>query len=220
MAHIQCARTALRQIIKEPNAQRSDRMIQPLLYASQGIRYRKLEVILTTNIERLGKAGETVKVAPGFFRNHLMPKLLAVPNIDKFAYLIREQRKIYQPEEVEEKEVKVVTQKVEDKSKEYEKAARRLDNAKLVLRRLIDVQKFRTRESKLDPIALRAPVTKDELVAEVARQLCVRIQPDNLELHNPLTSFGEYEVPLRLPNSIPIPEGKLQWTLKVKIRGK
>lgn len=219
MARIHGVRTALRQIIKDPNAQRSDRMIQPLLFASQGIRFRKLEVILTTNIERLGKAGETVKVAPGFFRNHLMPKLLAVPNIEKFAYLIREQRKMYQPEEVEE-EVKVVKKTVEDKSKEYEKAARRLDSAKLVLRRLIDVHKFKTRESKLDPIVLRAPVTKEELAAEVARQLCVRIQPDNLELPNPLSAFGEYEVPLRLPNSIPIPEGKLQWTLKVKIRGK
>ena len=46
------------------------------------------------SIEKLGKAGQTVKVAPGHFRNHLMPKLLAVPNIEKFAHLIREQRKV------------------------------------------------------------------------------------------------------------------------------
>ena len=46
------------------------------------------------SVDKLGKAGETVKVAPGYFRNHLMPKLLAVPNIDKYAYLIREQRKV------------------------------------------------------------------------------------------------------------------------------
>ena len=46
-------------------------------------------------MENLGKAGETVKVAPGYFRNYLMPKLLAVPNIDKFAYLVREQRKVF-----------------------------------------------------------------------------------------------------------------------------
>lgn len=47
------------------------------------------------DIDKLGKAGETVKVAPGYFRNHLMPKLLAVPNIDKFAYLVTEQRKVF-----------------------------------------------------------------------------------------------------------------------------
>jgi hypothetical protein len=45
-------------------------------------------------IDKLGKAGEVVKVAPGHFRNHLMPKMLAVPNLDKFAILIREQRKV------------------------------------------------------------------------------------------------------------------------------
>lgn len=51
-------------------------------------------VLYIQNIDKLGKAGETVKVAPGYFRNHLMPKLLAVPNIEKFAYLISEQRKV------------------------------------------------------------------------------------------------------------------------------
>ncbi|XP_022744585.1 uncharacterized protein LOC111295385 isoform X2 [Durio zibethinus] len=132
--------------------------MQPLLYACQGVRYRKLEVILTTSIEKLGKA------APGYFRNHLMPKLLAVPNIDKFAYLSREQRKIYQPEE---EEVQVVTKKVEDNTKEYEKAANRLVNAWLVLRRFINVEKFRARATKDDPIESRSPVTKDELITEV-----------------------------------------------------
>lgn len=218
MACIQYGRNALRQIIKDTtNVQKHDRLMQPLLYASQGIRYRKLEVILTTSIEKLGKAGETVKVAPGYFRNHLMPKLLAVPNIDKFAYLIREQRKIYQPKE---EEVQVVTKNVEDKTKEYEKAANRLVNARLVLRRFINVEKFRARATKDDPIELRSPVSKEELIAEVARQLCVQIEPENLYLPTPLSTFGDFELPLRLPKSIPLPEGRVNWTLQVKIRGK
>nr|XP_043621720.1 50S ribosomal protein L9-like [Erigeron canadensis] len=179
----------------------------PLFYAAQGVRYRKLEVILTTNIDKLGKAGETVKVAPGHFRNHLMPKLLAVPNIDKFAYLISEQRKIYQPKEVEE--VKVVHKTEEDTMKEYRTAAIRLENAKLVLRKYI----------KIDT-EIRSPVEKEEIVSEVARQLGVHIEPDNLQLTAPLTTLGEFEVPLRLPKSLPLPEGKVNWTLDVKIRKK
>jgi hypothetical protein len=51
--------------------------------------------MLLQSIDKLGKAGEVVKVAPGHFRNHLMPKMLAVPNIDKFAILVREQRKVW-----------------------------------------------------------------------------------------------------------------------------
>ncbi|XP_021895880.1 uncharacterized protein LOC110813158 [Carica papaya] len=219
MAYMQHARNALCHIIKQNSLHSSDHVMHHrLLYACHGVRYRKLEVILTTNIQKLGKAGETVKVAPGYFRNHLMPKLLAVPNIDKFAYLIREQRKIYQPEE--EEEVKVVTKVEEDKTKEYEKAAKRLANAQLVLRRFINVEKFRARSMKDDPIELHSPVTADELISEVARQLCVQIQPENVHLPSPLTTFGEFEVPLRLPKSLPLPEGRLNWTLKVKIRGK
>eukprot|EP00262_Sarcandra_glabra_P005024 TRINITY_DN16267_c0_g1_i1.p1 TRINITY_DN16267_c0_g1~~TRINITY_DN16267_c0_g1_i1.p1 ORF type:complete len:210 (-),score=24.21 TRINITY_DN16267_c0_g1_i1:243-872(-) len=206
--HMQCRRNVVRQLLKETTSTHtSHRMLHPLLFLTQGLRFRKLEVILTTPIEKLGKAGETVKVAPGYFRNHLMPKLLAVPNIDKYAYLIREQRKLYQREEVET--VTVVPKTKEDKMKEYQGAAKRLDNARLVLRRLIKVDN-----------ELRSPVTKDELVAEVARQLGVAIQPENLHLPSELTSFGEFEIPLHLPKSIPLPEGKVLWTLNVKIRRK
>ncbi|KAE8684345.1 Ribosomal protein L9/RNase H1 isoform 2 [Hibiscus syriacus] len=184
-----------------------------MLYACQGIRHRKLDVILMKSIEKLGKAGETVKVAPGYFRNHLMPKLLAVHNIDKFAYLIREQRKIYQPKE---EEVQIVTKKnVEDQSKEYEKAAYRLLYNRLMLRRSINVEKFHARSTKDDPIQLHSPVTKDELVAE----LCIKIEPENLHLPTPLETFGMFDVQLRMPRSIPLPEGRFNWTLKVKIRG-
>ncbi|GJN01166.1 hypothetical protein PR202_ga18411 [Eleusine coracana subsp. coracana] len=185
----------------------------PVLFSGHGLRYRKLEVILTTSIDKLGKAGEVVKVAPGHFRNHLMPKMLAVPNIDKFAILIREQRKLYQREE--EEVVKEVTKEDDDarqqeeRLKEYQTAAKRLDNALLVLRRFISTGN-----------ELRAPVTKDEIVSEVARQLNINIHPDNLHLQSPLASLGEFELPLRLPRDIPRPEGKLQWTLKVKIRRK
>ncbi|KAI0493911.1 hypothetical protein KFK09_024038 [Dendrobium nobile] len=185
-----------------------------LLFAGHGLRYRnrKLEVILTTTIDKLGKAGETVKVAPGHFRNHLMPKMLAVPDIPKFAFLIREQRKLYKREE--EEPVKEVPKEKEDtsqesKMKEYEMAAKRLNNAQLSLRRHIKVDS-----------ELREPVTKKELVAEVARQLCVNIHPDNIHLPSPLSSLGEYEVVLRLPREIPRPEGLLQWTLNVKVRRK
>lgn len=200
MAYIHYCRNIIRQSF--------DRVLHhPTLFTGQGVRYRKLEVILTTTIDKLGKAGETVKVAPGHFRNHLMPKLLAVPNIDKFAHLISEQHKIYQPKEVEE--VKVVHKTEEDITKEYQIAAKRLDSAKLVLRRFIKVDN-----------ELREPVTKDEIVAEVARQLSVRIETENLHLPTPLPYLGEFEVPLRLPKSIPLPEGKVQWTLDVKIRRK
>ncbi|ESR55803.1 hypothetical protein CICLE_v10023889mg [Citrus x clementina] len=211
MAFTQHGRNALRQITKES----SDRVLHhPLLFSCQGLRYRRLEVILTT------VTGETVKVAPGYFRNHLMPKLLAVPNIEKFAHLIREQRRIFQPEEEEEEEVRVIRKSEDNMSREFEKAARRLENARLVLRRFPNIEKLRSRASKDDPVELRSRVTKEELVVEVASQLSISIEPANLHLPSPLSAFGEYEVPMRLPKAIPLPEGKIQWILNVKVRGK
>uniref|UniRef100_A0A0D3AMK7 Large ribosomal subunit protein bL9c n=1 Tax=Brassica oleracea var. oleracea TaxID=109376 RepID=A0A0D3AMK7_BRAOL len=233
MAHVAQSRNVIRHVVSRGTAfhKTENAIHHPLLFACQGVRYRKLEVILTTGIEKLGKGGETVKVAPGYFRNHLMPKLLAVPNIDKYAHLIREQRKMRNYEEKEE--VKVVHKSSEVQTKEFEKAAKRLANANLVLRKLIDKEKFKNRSSKEDKPDVQTPVTKEEIVSEilssswvavsvllkVARQLCVKIDPDNVVLTEPLATFGEYEVPLKFPKTIPLPPGTVQWILKVKVRG-
>lgn len=47
-------------------------------------------------IERLGQAGQIVKVAPGFARNCLMPNKLALPAIEKFVLLVQNQLKVNQ----------------------------------------------------------------------------------------------------------------------------
>ncbi|XP_074559422.1 uncharacterized protein LOC141815371 [Curcuma longa] len=221
MSPARCCGAAVFRHLLGSQASSSANITNPFLFSAQGVRHRKLEVILTTTIDKLGKAGETVKVAPGHFRNHLMPKLLAVPNIEKYAFLMREQRKLYQRDEGELAKEAPITEQVkeqdetsdskakQEKLKEYQAAARRLDNARLTLWRYIKVDN-----------EIPTPVNKDEIVAEVARQLAVNIHPDNLHLPSPLSSLGEHEVPLRLPREIPRPEGRLQWTLNIKIRRK
>ncbi|MDD2540555.1 MAG: 50S ribosomal protein L9 [Desulfuromonadaceae bacterium] len=44
-----------------------------------------MKVILNENIETLGHIGDIVKVAPGYARNYLLPKKLAIPATDKNA---------------------------------------------------------------------------------------------------------------------------------------
>lgn len=58
------------------------------------------------------------------------------------------------------------------------------------------------------------------MLFQVARQLCVQLTPENLQLPSPLSTVGEYEVPLHFPKSIPLPAGKVHWTLNVKVRTK
>ncbi|MDD2364994.1 MAG: 50S ribosomal protein L9 [Desulfuromonadaceae bacterium] len=44
-----------------------------------------MKVILNENIETLGHIGDIVKVAPGYARNYLIPKNLAIPATEKNA---------------------------------------------------------------------------------------------------------------------------------------
>jgi len=52
-----------------------------------------MEVILRSDIERLGKIGDVVKVSPGYARNYLIPQKLAYPatkgNLKRIEYEIR-----------------------------------------------------------------------------------------------------------------------------------
>ncbi|KAH9778885.1 hypothetical protein KPL71_007503 [Citrus sinensis] len=100
-------------------------------------------------------------------------------------------------------------------SREFEKAARRLENARLVLRRFPNIEKLRSRASKDDPLELRSPVTKEELVAELLILLSIFYFTDtiytNLGGKTPLSAFGEYEVPMRLPKGLELTSRLRPW---------
>jgi hypothetical protein len=49
---------------------------------------------LVQPMERLGQAGQIVKVAPGYARNRLIPEMLALPAIEKFVLLVQNQLKV------------------------------------------------------------------------------------------------------------------------------
>ena len=51
-----------------------------------------MEVILRSDVEKLGNQGQTVKVAPGYARNFLLPKGLAVPATASNRKIVDQQR--------------------------------------------------------------------------------------------------------------------------------
>lgn len=59
-----------------------------------------MEIILSKNIEKLGRVGDVVKVKDGFARNYLLPKNLGVPatsgNIKRIAQLKAKEATLYQ----------------------------------------------------------------------------------------------------------------------------
>lgn len=52
---------------------------------------------------------------------------------------------------------------------------------------------------------------------QVARQLQIQLEPENVYLPSPLSTLGEHKVRLRLPKSIPKAAGE-DWILNIKIR--
>ena len=54
-----------------------------------------MEVILREDIDRLGHRGDVVKVAPGFARNFLLPKKLAVAATDANKKIVEQERQAH-----------------------------------------------------------------------------------------------------------------------------
>ena len=52
-----------------------------------------MEVVLKENVQKLGKAGDVVRVADGYARNFLFPQSKAVPVTEKNIKTIQEQFK-------------------------------------------------------------------------------------------------------------------------------
>lgn len=62
-----------------------------------------MEVILRDHVEHLGKRGETVKVAPGYARNYLLPRQLALPATEANKKWVERERKINEARDHEER---------------------------------------------------------------------------------------------------------------------
>lgn len=171
---------------------------------------KQMEVILTADLNKVGKAGEIVKVAKGYARNMLIPQLLALPKLDKYVDLVQRQLeavKLAHPEEETVEEV-VETKTEEQILKELNIVLNRLESQRVVIRR------HTPRRSNV----LHKQVTPEDLVAEVRRQQKLQIQEINLEMSSFIQTLGEYEIPIRLPKTVQIPGGKAKIFLKVKVR--
>ena len=63
-----------------------------------------MEVILVQDVEKLGKAGDRVKVRDGYSRNYLFPKKLAVPTTEGGLKFLEAKKKRAEEKRLQEKE--------------------------------------------------------------------------------------------------------------------
>ena len=139
-----------------------------------------MNVILKQDMEKLGKVGDVVKVAPGYGRNYLIPQRFAVEatpgnlkivEIERVAHARRDQR---------------------DK-----KAAALL--AKEIVKLVVSIQRKAGEGG-----TLYGSVTSLD-IADFLITHKIDIDKRKIQLDDPIKSVGEYQIPIRLHREVIVP---------------
>ncbi len=132
-----------------------------------------MEVILRTDVPKLGKAGDIVKVKDGFARNYLLPKGLAIPANQKTIKALENQRKI-------------ILAKAERERKKAQSLAEKLTGLTLTFyRKVIEGERIYGSISVQDIIK-----ALEEKGLSLERRFVL--------LDEPIKQLGTYEIPIRL----------------------
>ena len=140
-----------------------------------------VEVMLMSDVKKLGKAGAIVKVAPGYARNMLIPQGLAAPVTEAA------KRKLAKLEEARAKaraEAKKAAQAVADK-----------------LAGLTVTVNART----VDGTKLYGSVSATDLLAAIEADRGVKLERSQLDLPDHLREVGEYKATLDLGEGVKAP---------------
>jgi large subunit ribosomal protein L9 len=136
-----------------------------------------LQVILRKSVEKLGSAGETVRVAPGYARNFLVPRGLAYPASDANASRVAQEKRTHESRLARAREDAV-------------RASRALDGASITF-----VEKAGEEDQ------LYGSVTAERIAAKLAElqpALGFELDRRHVQLEHPIKSVGVYNVEVRL----------------------
>jgi large subunit ribosomal protein L9 len=136
-----------------------------------------MEVILREDIDKLGNRGDVVKVAPGYARNFLLPKRLAVAATESNKKIVEQERQAHL-----RKEAKVKSE-AEDLSK-----------------LLTGVSVTITQKAGENDQLFGSVTAKD--VADALAGKNFTIDRRKVQLDEPIKQLGEYKVPVRLHKDV------------------
>jgi len=136
-----------------------------------------VEVILLEDLPGLGKTGDTVKVAPGYARNYLLPRELAIAAAGKSANLFRELQK----------------------RKETRNAKLRRGSEELA--RKLEALAITIPARAGDDDTLYGSVTSMDIAEKVTAE-GLELDRRKIHLEEPLKALGVYKVPVRLPGAV------------------
>jgi large subunit ribosomal protein L9 len=136
-----------------------------------------IQVVLQQDVDKVGKSGDLVKVRPGFARNYLLPRELAVPATSAAVHRI-------------EHEKAVAVARAEKGKKDAREAAAKLSAASVKIS-----------QKAGDDGRLFGSVTTKDIEAALAAQGFV-IDRKKIQLAEPIKAVGAYDVPIKLVSDV------------------
>jgi len=138
-----------------------------------------MEVILREDIEKLGSRGQLVKVAPGFARNYLLPKRLAVAATEANKKIVEQERQAALRREAKE-------------------AADATELAKMLSALEVTIAQKAGENDQLF-----GSVTSADIVAKLEEKK-FHIDRKKVILHDPIKQLGEHTVTIRLHREVSV----------------
>lgn len=134
----------------------------------------KMKVLLTQDVEHLGKAGDVKDVAGGFGRNYLIPKGFAV---------LATRGQVRQAEE----RIQAQRRREEAARRDADALANRLSGQTL---------RFTARVGELD--RLYGSVTSADIAQKIQEQLDIEIDRRKIQLDDPIKRIGIYPISIKI----------------------
>lgn len=132
-----------------------------------------MKVILTEDVERVGKVGDLVEISDGYARNFLIPKKLAAEATEKNVKAL-------------EHEKRLISDKVRKEKKEALELAKKINECSITIPVKVG------EEDKL----FGSVTAKD--IAEALSREGIKIDKKKIQLESPLKELGVFDVPIKL----------------------
>lgn len=132
-----------------------------------------LQVVLQSNVDKVGESGELVKVRPGFARNFLIPRGLAVPATTAAVNRIAHEKA-------------VAVAKADKNKKELQAVAEKINALKLTITRSVG-----------EDDRLFGSVTNKE-IENAAKAAGITIDRKKMQMPEPLKALGSFQIPVKL----------------------
>src|SRR5689334_1074280 len=138
-----------------------------------------MEVILREDVDNLGSRGQVVKVAPGYARNFLLPKRLAVQATESNKKIVEQERQAHLRKEAKDKG-------------EAEDLGKLMGNVTVTIR-----------QTAGENDQLFGSVTSKDIADALAAQ-GYTIERRRILLEEPIKQLGECKVPVRLHKEVTV----------------